>query len=96
MCAEGYPAVDVFDMTQAIPSRKGDAAEFGYSIVKPLGSALKQYFETRSIKRCAREKVFKKVKVADLLSQTESESGSGSGNEENSSRDKAIQRSQTS
>jgi len=96
MCAEGYPAVDVFDMTQAIPNQTGDAAGFEYSIVKPISRVLKHYFETRSIKRCAREKVFKKVKVADLLSETESESGSGSGNEETSSRDQAMQKNQTS
>ena len=82
MCAEGYPAVDVFDMTEATPNQPADASGFDYSVVKPVDIALKRYFETRTSKRCEREKVFKKIKVPDVTSQMETESGSGSGGNE--------------
>ena len=85
MCAEGYPAIDVFDMTQATPNQPAGAEGFDYSVVKPSDIALKKYFETRTSKRCAREKVFKKIKISNITSQIESESGSGSGDEVDSS-----------
>ncbi|XP_065060100.1 uncharacterized protein LOC135687467 [Rhopilema esculentum] len=82
MCSEGYPAVDISDMTASTPNQPSDASGFDFSVVKPMEKALKGYFQTRTSKKCEREKVFKKVKVeanVDLKSQMDSESGSGSG-----------------
>ena len=85
MCSEGYPAVDVFDMTGATPNQPQDAAGFDYSVLKPVENTLKHYFETRTNKRCIREKVFRKVKQQeriDVQNQIDADaSGSGSGNE---------------
>lgn len=82
MCAEGYPAFDVFDMTEATPSQPAEATGFDYTVVKPIDAAMKRYFETRTSRKCAREKVFRKIKIPDaIVSQMETESGSGSGNE---------------
>ena len=69
-------------MTASTPNQPSDASGFDFSVVKPMEKALKGYFQTRTSKKCEREKVFKKVKVeanVDLKSQMESESGSGSG-----------------
>ena len=96
MCAEGYPAVDVFDMTQAMPNQPSNAAGFDYSVIKPIDNVLKKYFETRTTKRCEREKVFKKVKVPDFMPQMESESGSGSGNEPDSNDRKVMKNEKVS
>lgn len=87
MCAEGYPAYDIFDMTEATPNQPSHASEFDYSVVKPMDIALKHYFETRTVKRCAREKIFRKITQKDISTQMESESGSGSGNGSNQNHD---------
>ncbi len=85
MCSEGYPAVDVFDMTGATPNQPQHAAGFDYSVLKPVENTLKHYFETRTSKRCMRDKVFRKVKQEeriDVQNQIEAyASGSGSGKE---------------
>ncbi len=92
MCSQGYPAVDIFDLTGATPHQPTSAADFDYSVFKPMEKVLKHYFETRTSKRCLRDKVFKKIKDEerpDLPGPVETAgSGSGSGTEESSANGK--------
>eukprot|EP00794_Sanderia_malayensis_P020281 gene20281-22267_t len=86
MCSQGYPNIDVFDMTGSAPNQPTSAETFDYSVVKPMETILKNYFETRTSKKCAREKVFKKIKstVAETQTMKDVSSGSGSGTDESS------------
>ena len=94
MCQQGYPAVDVFQLTGSLPRQPEEANHYDVSIFKPMEKMLSEYFQSRKDKGCSirlSEKRFRKKKDEEKKSDVENlENGKTNSTDENNTREQNV------